>query len=233
MSPALELTGVLKRYGALRPLRIGALVVERGQRVALAGLDAAASEVLLNLITGATLPDEGEVRVFDESTADVTDERAWFAWIDRFGILSPRAVLLDGLAVRQNIAMPLTLDIDPMPGDVAGRVEALAAEVGLPPAALERAVGAVSPEAKARIHLARALALDPRILLLEHPTTLLPSNAVAPFAGDIARLARARGLSLLAMTEDRDFAARVADRSARLDAATGEVRAVGGWRRWL
>lgn len=231
--PALELIGIRKTYGALRPLKIRSLVVSRGERVAIRGVDAAGAELLINLITGATLPDEGEVRVLGQSTATLANEEAWLAWIDQFGILSPRAVLLEGLTVAQNVAMPFTLDIDPVPADIATRVARLASDAGLPDAALNARLDGLPPDAKARVHLARALALDPKILLLEHPTRLSGQEAAGRFAGDVARVARARELTVLAMTEDREFASRVADRWLRLDGATGELRPAGGWRRWL
>ena len=60
MSHALvEISGVTRNYQGLRPLRIARLVVAAGERVSIAGLDAPAAELLMNLITGATLPDQG------------------------------------------------------------------------------------------------------------------------------------------------------------------------------
>ena len=61
--PALQITGVRKSYGGLRPLRIQSLAIAAGERVAMTGLDAAAAEMMVNLVTGASLPDEGEIRV--------------------------------------------------------------------------------------------------------------------------------------------------------------------------
>ena len=62
-TPLLHLSGVRKQYNALRPLRLNELTIDAGERVALSGLDAGAAEVLVNLVTGASVPDEGEVRV--------------------------------------------------------------------------------------------------------------------------------------------------------------------------
>ena len=64
VTPALEITGVTKSYQALRPLRLQSLTVAPGECVAISGVDAGAAEILVNLITGATLPDEGQIRVF-------------------------------------------------------------------------------------------------------------------------------------------------------------------------
>ena len=103
-APVLRLTNVRKSYSALRPLRINDLVVAPGDRVALSGLDAGAAEVFVNLVTGASVPDEGDVLVLGRSTAAITDGDEWLTWLDRFGIVSPRAVLLDAATLLQNLA---------------------------------------------------------------------------------------------------------------------------------
>jgi ABC-type transporter Mla maintaining outer membrane lipid asymmetry ATPase subunit MlaF len=230
--PAVEIEGVTKAYGGLRPFRMASLVVPRGERVALSGLDAAAAEIFTNLLTGATLPEEGTVTVLGQPTSAIADERAWLASLDRFGIVSARAVLLGGSTVAQNLAMPFTLSIDPVPPEVAARVEALAAEVGLPADALSGVVGSAPPEIQARVHLARALALEPALLVLEHPTALAPAGAAPALAADIVRLAGPRSLTVIVMTEDAGFASAVADRRLALDPATGALKDAGVRRRW-
>ena len=63
------LRGVRRDYGGLRPLRVEQLDLRQGERVALLGFDRVAAEVLVNLITGATLPDSGDVSVFGAPTS--------------------------------------------------------------------------------------------------------------------------------------------------------------------
>ena len=87
--------------------------------------------MLVNLVTGASLPDEGEVRVLGQLTADIAGGDDWLASLDRFGIVSPRGVLLEGATIEQNLAMPLTLQIDPVPPEIAVRVARLAQQVGI------------------------------------------------------------------------------------------------------
>lgn len=223
MTPVLHMSKVRKAYQGLRPLRIDDLMVADGERVAISGLDAAASEVLVNLVTGASVPDEGEVRIDGRSTASIASGEEWLASLDRFGIVSPRAVLLEGSTVLQNLAMPFTLQIDPIEAAVADRVRALAAEAGIDPAWLPRQAGDAPPDVRARAHLARAVALGPSLLVLEHPTAALPAAASAAFGADVARLAGERRLATLIITEDRTFAARVAHRVFALQAATGRL----------
>jgi ABC-type transporter Mla maintaining outer membrane lipid asymmetry ATPase subunit MlaF len=232
VAPAVEIDAVRKAYGGLRPFRMTRLVVARGERVALSGLDAAAAEIFTNLLTGATLPDEGTITVLGQPTAAIADEQAWLASLDRFGIVSARAVLLGGSTIAQNLAMPFTLSIDPVPADVMARVAALAADVGLRPDALDGTAGAASPEVQARAHLARAVALGPALLVLEHPTAMVPAGAVPALAADIVRLAGARSLTVLAVTEDAGFAGIVAGRRLALDPSSGEVADARAGRRW-
>ena len=172
-TPAIEIVGVTKSYAALRPLRIASLVVAARERVALSGIDAGGAELLVNLVTGASLPDDGEVRVFGRLTADIPDGEEWLSSLDRFGIVSERGVLLEGSTVIQNLALPLTLEIDPVPEDALRQVMALGIECDIPYDWLEQPVGGVPPAVRARVHLARAVALAPQLLLLEHPTAAM------------------------------------------------------------
>jgi ABC-type lipoprotein export system ATPase subunit len=229
VTPALEFAGVSKNYGGLRPLRIADLRLGERDLVAIAGLDQTAAEVFINLATGATLPDAGDVRLFGRATSAITDSADWLATIDRVGIVSERAVLLDQLTIVQNLAMPFTLDIEPPPDAERARAEALAQEVGLPQEAWARPLTALGADAATRVRLGRAIALDPGVLLLEHPTARLPREAAAPFGTAVRALAERRGLALVAITADDAFARAVAARVLTLEPATGRLRERGRW----
>lgn len=230
----LVIAGVTKAYSGLRPLRIRSLRIAAGERVAIAGLDAAAAELLVNLVTGAALPDAGTIRVLGHSTAEITDGDAWLATLDRFGIVSERAVMLEGATLAQNLAMPFTLEIEPVPPDVQARVRALAVECGISgesAAWLDRPAGEAPPEIRLRGHAARAIALEPALVLLEHPTATIPEASRKALADDLVRALEARRLAALVMTQDRSFAARIAHRALTLDGASGEL-APSRSRRW-
>ena len=76
----------MKHYQALRPLRLAELRVAPASIVSVQGLDALAAEVLVNLMTAAMRPDEGEVRLFGQSTGDIADYDAWLAMLDGLGL---------------------------------------------------------------------------------------------------------------------------------------------------
>jgi len=229
VTPILELAGVAKGYGALRPLRIRELVVAEGESVALVGLDRPAAEVLVNLITGTTLPDEGRIAVFGRSTAEIRDSADWLTVVDRFGIVSARAVLLEPLSTLQNMAMPFTLEIEPIATDARDRAAALAREVGVPESLWQTAIASLDALTKLHVRAARALALDPRILVLEHASAGLASDDVMRTGHELRAVAERRGAAIVAITADDAFAQAVARRVLRWEPATGRLAEGRGW----
>jgi ABC-type transporter Mla maintaining outer membrane lipid asymmetry ATPase subunit MlaF len=211
---------------------MAALSVMPGERVAIVGLDAPAAEVLVNMLTGAMLPDEGDVLVFGRATSAIADADDWLTTLDCIGMVSARAILVDELSVAQSIAMAFTLSLDPIPDPVLADVRRLASEAGLPDSHLDQRIADVAPLVKAQCRLARALAQKPSVLLLEHANALVPADPVG-FGRAIAALAKTRGLAVIALTADVAFARAVADRVLVLDGATGDLRERSGWRRWL
>jgi ABC-type glutathione transport system ATPase component len=195
--------------------------------------------VLVNLVTGASVADRGTVRIQGQDNADIAGGDEWLASLDRFGIVSPRAVLLEGATLEQNLAMPFTLQIEPVPPDVAERVAELARTCGLSTrksdvegerAGLSRLAGECSHEVRARAHLARAVALDPLLLVLEHPTAMLPESGVAAYAADVVHVTDARRQATLVLTQDQKFAQQVAHRTLKWSAANGALTPLRkGW----
>jgi len=225
-----SLTAISKDYRGLRPLRIQELIVRAGERVALLGFDQPSAEVFVNLLTGAALPDTGSVLLFGRPTENIADAAEWLAIVDRFGIVSERAVLLEQLTIIQNLALPFTLDIEPPAADVRDKAAMLASEVGLAAEGLGQRVSELDAGGRARVRLGRALALNPAVLLLEHVNAGVPPAAADRLARDIGELAGTRGTAVIAITADERFAEGIAGRVLRLEPPTGRlVERRRGW----
>jgi peptide/nickel transport system ATP-binding protein len=233
--PVLHVRDIIKAYGGLRPFRLAALDVEPGELVVLGGMDRQSAIVLTDLLTGTTLPEgDGSIAVDGLATSAVAGQEDWLAFLDRFGLVNDRVVLLDDLTVAANLAVPLTLEVDPVPPDIRRAVESVAEEVGIEPALLDRGLHDVSPMTRGRVRLGRALAQDPRVLLVEHPTVELTEqgDVVAVF-DSLRRVVEHRKLAAVVMVADPRVPADKATRFLRWDAASGDLAERRGWRRWF
>jgi ABC-type transporter Mla maintaining outer membrane lipid asymmetry ATPase subunit MlaF len=228
----LVLTDVEKQYGGLRPLRVRELRVPAGRATMLIGFDRPAAEVFVNLITGASVPDKGEVASLGRLTSAIADSDEWLAFVERFGIVSDRIVLLEAMTVAQNLAISFDLDLEPVPPAIMVRVAALAAEVGLGAEALELRVADASPLLRSQIYLARALALDPAILVLEHPTANLSPDEGKAFATIVSQISARRELTTIGLLMDERFAKATGGRLLFWEPATGVVKERSALRFW-
>jgi ABC-type lipoprotein export system ATPase subunit len=224
VTTVLEFVGISKDYRGLRPLRITALRIAAGEHVAILGFDRPAAEVFVNLATGTTLPDAGQVAVLGRATTAISDSADWLVTVDRFGIVSDRAVLLDELTVIQNLAMPFTLAIEPPSNEIRARAVALAREVGLAETSWDAPVSQLDPDGRVRVRFGRAIALDPAILLLEHISASVGRHGVLKLGADIRSVAGRRGAALVAASADEAFARAVAGRVLTLEPSSGQLK---------
>jgi sulfate transport system ATP-binding protein len=223
-SDAIVLRGVEKHYGALRPLRVRDLKVASGSVTTVIGLDRAAAEIFVNLVTGAALPDRGEVISLGRPTREIVNSDVWLVFVERFGIISDRIVLLEAMSVAQNLAISFDLELDPIPADVVSRVTSLASEVGIEASVLDTRVSDAPALLRSRIHLARALAVDPAVLLLEHPTAQLAPQEAHEYGGIVRRISGTRRLTTLGLVMDEPFGRAVGGRLFFWQPATGKMR---------
>jgi ABC-type lipoprotein export system ATPase subunit len=226
--PLIAITGIRKHFGEPEPLVINELAIHASDRLAFPDLNTGAAEVLINLITGASLPDEGTVRVDGQDTREIATDTDWLASLDRFGIVTARAVLIGPLPIAANLALPLTLSIDPMSAETRAAVESLAERVGLPPARLDAKASTLTPGEQVRVHLARALAPRPQVVLLEHPTAALRDEGERRALGEALRRATDDGTGWLAMTGDRVFGRAAGATWMRIE-KDGRSRREGFW----
>ena len=232
LNDALILENVEKQYGGLRPLRIRQLKIPPGQVAMLIGFDRPAAEVLVSLITGAALPDAGDVSSLGAPTRDIVDSDEWLAFVERFGIVSDRIVLLEAMTVAQNLAISFDLNLEPVPAEIMHRVTALAEEVGIAAEAFDTPVAQAPPLVRAKINLARALAFDPEMLVLEHPTAALSAGDAQEYAAIVKRVSTRRRLTTVGLLTDEKFAKATGGRLLSWQPATGEMRERSSLRFW-
>ena len=215
---------VEKQYGGLRPLRIRDLRIRRGAVTMLLGFDRPAAEAFVNLVTGASLPEKGEVTSLGRPTHAIANSDEWLSFVEQFGIVSDRIVLLETMSVGQNLALSFDLDLEPVPPPILARVKVLAAEVGIQDSQLEEAIADAPPLLRSRVYLARALSLDPAVVVLEHPSAGLDSNDAQQLADVVRRLCERRQLTIVGVLMDEKFAKASGSRLLRWQPATGDVR---------
>jgi ABC-type sulfate/molybdate transport systems ATPase subunit len=228
----LRLRGVSKDYRSLRPLRIAELDLPPGRSLALLGFDQTMAEVLVDLITGAILPDSGEIVAFGQHTSSIADPGSWLTTLDQFGLFTDRAVLVEQFTVEQNLALPLSITVEDMTPEIRARVAELASEIGLANE-LRRQAGVLGPALRARIRLGRALALAPRVLVAEHPNATLSAQEASALGTDMARIIETRGIASIVLTADQSFARTVSKEILVLEPATGALKPASSWRRWF
>jgi ABC-type transporter Mla maintaining outer membrane lipid asymmetry ATPase subunit MlaF len=236
MGPDIEVPIVLKdvekQYGGLRPLRVRDLRVPAGRATMLMGFDRPSAEVFVNLITGAALPESGEVVSLGRPTHEILGGEEWLSFVERFGIVSDRIVLLEAMTVAQNLAIAFDLEIDSVPPHVLAKVSALAAEVGIDPLSLEARVADAPALLRSRVYLARALAFDPEILVLEHPTASLSPDEARQYAAVVKRICATRRLTTIGLLMDEKFASATGGRLLFWQPATGDARERSALRFW-
>lgn len=198
--------------------------VERGDMVALVGGSGCGKTTLLQLLIGLLTPTEGEIRLFDEPLFGGGEVRER-ALRRRFGVLFQHGALFSALSVYDNIAFPLRelrrLDVGLIHDLVMlklSMVELLPRHALMMPAELSGGMAK-------RVALARALALEPELLLLDEPTSGLDPDRSDSFVHLIRTLGRELGLTVVFVTHDLESMAELATRVAVL--AEQRILAIG------
>jgi phospholipid/cholesterol/gamma-HCH transport system ATP-binding protein len=167
--PVVAVDNLHKAFGRQKVLNGISLSVSRGETLAVLGRSGTGKSVLLRLIIGLETPDSGTVCIHGQSIAGLAIDQMGEIR-KKMGFLFQHAALYDSLTVAGNVAFPLVhhrRDISRSERD--DRVKQLLAEVGME-GNLEKMPSDISGGMQKRVGLARALALEPEILLLDEPT---------------------------------------------------------------
>ena len=215
----LTVTGITRRFGGLLAVNDASLMVDEGGIVGLIGPNGAGKTTLFAVISGFLAPDAGRIAFHG---ADVTREpahlRALRGIARTFQVVQPFA----GLTVRENIAIGAYLRHHRR-ADAMARAEAVAERVGLAPM-LEQTAGALTVAARKRLELARALATEPKLLLLDEVMAGLNPSEIRDFM-PVVRTIRDHGITVLMIEHVMQAVMSLCDRVHVL--AQGSVIAAG------
>jgi|SRR5215470_8318888 len=221
--PAIRVTGLRKAFGRQVVLDGVDLEVERGQTLTVLGRSGGGKSVLLKLLVGLQKADAGSIRIGGRDLGELpldalTEVRR------KLGFLFQHAALYDSLTVGENVAFPLRRHTDLPDDERQRRVRELLSQVGMEDA-LEKLPGQISGGMKKRVGLARALALDPEIMLLDEPTAGLDPITAAEMIGLIQDSRRSREMSAVVVTHDLRSVEALADRVVLLE--EGKIKVEG------
>ena len=220
-APAIAVEKLHKSFGSQKVLDGISLAVKRGETLAVLGRSGTGKSVLLRLIIGLEKPDSGSVRIHGQDIAGLALDQLGDIR-KKMGFLFQHAALYDSLTVGQNVAFPLQHHRKQMSeSERNDRVKTLLAEVGMGENDYQKMPSDISGGMQKRVGLARALALEPDILLLDEPTAGLDPISSAEIDDLVLKLQAEHHMASIVVTHDLHSAKTIADRLALLD--NGEV----------
>ncbi|MFO7834692.1 MAG: ABC transporter ATP-binding protein [Halohasta sp.] len=213
----LDVEGLGHRYGTERALEDVSFGLEAGELVAVLGPSGCGKTTLVQAIAGHVTPTSGRIRLRGEDVTDRPPEAR------EVGLVFQRSTLYPHMTVGENVAYGLgPREIDP--GDRAAIVEEYLELVDLADQR-EAYPGELSGGQGRRVELARALAPEPDVLLLDEPLSALDRSLRVRLREEIARIQRETGVTTLFVTHDQEEAMSLADRLVVMHG--GAVAAVG------
>ena len=210
--PYLELNNVSKDFGGAQVLKDINLSVEKGEFVAIVGFSGAGKTTLISLIAGLLKPSNGSLKLNDLEITGPGPDR---------GIVFQNYSLLPWLTVSENILLAVEAVNPNWPPDKRKEhVEKYIAMVNLTPAC-HKLPSELSGGMRQRVSVARALAMDPQILLLDEPLSALDALTRATLQDEISRIWSENKKTVLMITNDPDEGILLADRIIPLTAGPG------------
>ena len=215
-TPVVAVEDLHKSFGSQQVLNGISLTVSRGETLAVLGRSGTGKSLLLRLIIGLQKPDSGSVRIHGQDIAGMSLDKLGEIR-KRMGFLFQHAALYDSLTVEQNVAFPLQHHKKELSkSELGDRVKQLLAEVGME-GHFEKMPSDISGGMQKRVGLARALALEPDILLLDEPTAGLDPISSAEIGDLVLKLQEERHMASIVVTHDLHSAKTIADRLILLD----------------
>jgi phospholipid/cholesterol/gamma-HCH transport system ATP-binding protein len=199
-----------KSFGSQKVLNGVDLSAERGETVVVLGRSGMGKSVLLKLIVGLQQPDSGSIRILGRDIVGLEMDGLNEVRM-KIGFLFQQAALYDSLSVEQNVEFPLLRHTTLSDAERKERARGLLASVGMEQD-LTKMPSDISGGMQKRVGLARALALDPDILLFDEPTSGLDPITAAEIGQLIVKLKKERNMTSVVVTHDVHGAKSFADR---------------------
>ena len=219
----IELKNVHKAFGPKQVLRGFSLTVKEGETMVIIGYSGTGKSVAIKHIVGLLEPDEGEVWV-DGKRVDQLSREELYALRGNIGYVFQFAALFDSMTIGENVAMGLRKQGELTEAEITTRVNEALALVDLPDVH-NRMPAELSGGMRKRVGIARAIALRPKYILYDEPTTGLDPVTSATIDQLMVRMREQLGVTGIVITHDMRSAYTVGTRIAML--YEGRVHAVG------
>ena len=210
----IDVKGLYKSFGSKHVLTGADLAIRRGESMVIIGGSGTGKSVLIKHMIGLLTPDKGTVTV-DGVDVSTLSEHDLNEFRKKFGMLFQGAALFDSLTIGENVGFALREHTDLPRSDIEKKVIEKLNLVGLPNVE-NHMPSELSGGMKKRAGLARAIAMDPQIILYDEPTTGLDPVTADQINDLIVSLQKKIGATAVAITHDMVSANRIADRLAML-----------------
>ena len=215
-SAAVEFRGVTKGFGDRKVLDEISFSLPVGEALCILGRSGTGKSVTLRLMIGLLKADSGQVMVMGEDVASLNSE-GLSKMRRRMGFLFQSAALFDSFSVSDNLALPLhRLNRDKSPGEIKDAVEKALKQVGLENDGDKMPV-ALSGGMQKRAGLARALVLEPAILLIDEPSSGLDRITAGEIDDLLLKIKTEQHTTMVMVTHDIHGARKLGDKFAVLD----------------
>jgi phospholipid/cholesterol/gamma-HCH transport system ATP-binding protein len=213
--PFLEVSGLSVQFGSQPVLRDIDLSVWRGETLAVIGESGCGKTVLMKTMIGLIRPTEGHV-AFDGQRLDSLSDKELTGQRGRFGYVFQNAALFDSMTIAENVAFPLQQNRNLRAEEARQTVVERLAEVGLPASILDKKPAQLSGGMRKRVGLARALVMNPEVIMYDEPTTGLDPIMSDVINELIIRTREQHSVTSIVVTHDMKNAMKVSDRIVML-----------------